>query len=320
MSSRGKRYDSEPKLNVKKVLAVLIVLVVIIMCIVLIIKFATTDGNAETKVVANSYITVYSGEKWGVINSKGETVIDTTYDDMIIIPDATKAVFIYQSNVDLDKGTYNSNAINDKGEALFTAYDSVEALQNVDSNNYITYDTNALKVKKNGKYGLINFNGTEILSCTYDSITPLRNVKNSFVTVIDGKYGLVDNSGNVIIDNLYSEITSLTNKYEDGYIVKDASGKYGLINYNKKQVLECKYSEIENVCGNELYVVKENGNLEVVNSSGEALIQNGIDKVTSIDSGNITFVKNEKYGVMTSEGTTLIEPIYDELAYAFDGN
>ena len=40
MSSRGRRYDGEPKLNIKKVIAVIIVLAVIIMCIALIIKFA----------------------------------------------------------------------------------------------------------------------------------------------------------------------------------------------------------------------------------------------------------------------------------------
>ena len=83
MASRGRRYDGEPKLNVKKVLAVLIILAVIVMCIVLIIRFATDDSSTETKVVANSYITVFSGDKWGVINSRGETIIQPTYDDMM---------------------------------------------------------------------------------------------------------------------------------------------------------------------------------------------------------------------------------------------
>ena len=320
MSNRGRRYDGEPKLNIKKVLAVLIILAVIIMCIVLIVKFATPDGNTETKIVANSYITVFSNNKWGVINSKGETIIDPTYDDMIVIPDPTKAVFIYQSNVNLQDGTYDSKAIDDKGEDLFTSYEKVEALQNVDSSNYVTYDTNVLKVYRDGKYGLINFNGTEILSTLYDSIYPLPGVKNSFVTLKDGLYGLVDNSGNVIIDNLYTAITSLTNKYEDGYVVKDQNGNYGLINYSKKQVLECKYSEIKNVCGNNLYVVKENGKLELINQDGNVLINSGFDDIKSIDSGNVIFVKGNKYGVMTKEGTVLIEPNYDELKYAFDGN
>lgn len=320
MASRGRRYDGEPKLNVKKVLAVLIILAVIVMCIVLIVKFATDDSSTEIKTVANSYITVFSENKWGVINSKGETIIQPTYDDMIIIPDPTRAIFIVQSNVDLDAGTYNSKAINDKGEELFTSYQSVEALQNVDSVNAITYDTTALKVYNGEKYGLINFNGTEILSLTYDSITPLSGVRNSFVTSKDGLYGLVDNSGNVIIDNLYTEISSLTDKYEDGYVVRDQNGNYGLINYNKKQVLECKYSEIKHVSGNNLYAVRENGNLELINEKGEVLIGSGFEDIINIASNNVIFLRDNKYGVMSSDGTVLIEPTYDELTYAFDGN
>ncbi len=320
MANRGRRYDGEPKLNIKKVLAVLIILAVIIMCVILIFKFATPNGNTETKIVANSYITVYSGDKWGVINSKGETIIQPTYDDMILIPDPTKAVFIVQANVNLETGTYDSKAIDDKGKELFSSYQKVEAMQNIDQNGYVTYDENALKVYKDGKYGLINFNGTEILNPVYDSISPLKGVKNSIVTVKDGMYGLVDNSGNVIIDNKYTEITSLTNKYEDGYIVKDQNGNYGIINYNKKQVLECKYSEIKHVSGSNLYVVKENGNLELMNENGEVLIGSGFDDITSIDSNNVIFTRNNKYGIMSSSGEVLIEPNYDELAYAFDGN
>ena len=320
MASRGRRYDGEPKLNVKKVLAVLIILAVIVMCIVLIVKFATDDSSTEIKTVANSYITVFSENKWGVINSKGEAIIQPTYDDMIIIPDPTKAVFIVQSDVNLEAGTYNSRAINDKGEEIFTSYQRVEALQNIDSSNMITYDTTALKVFNGEKYGLINFNGTEILSPTYDSIMPLSGVRNSFVTSKDGLYGLVDNSGNVIIDNLYTEISSLTDKYEDGYVVRDQNGNYGLINYNKKQVLECKYSEIKHVSGNNLYVVRENGNLELINENGEVLIGSGFEDIINIASNNVIFLRDNKYGVMSSDGTVLIEPTYDELTYAFDGN
>lgn len=320
MANRGRRYDGEPKLNIKKVLAVLIILAVIIMCIILIVKFATDGSSTEIKTVANSYITIFSEDKWGVINSKGEIIIEPSYDDMIIIPDPTKAVFIVQSDVNLEAGTYNSKAINEKGEEIFTSYQKIEAMQNIDSNNLITYDTTALKVYNGEKYGLINFNGTEILAPTYDSIIPLSKVKNSFITSKDGLYGLVDNSGNVIIDNLYTEITSLTDKYEDGYVVKDQNGNYGLTNYNKKQVLECKYSEIKHVSGNNLYVVKENGNLKLINENGEVLIENGFDDIKSIDSNNVIFVKNNKYGVMASDGTVLVEPTYDELTYAFNGN
>ncbi len=320
MSRYARRYDKEKKLNWKKVFAVLIVLAVIIMCVSLIFKFAKKDGKTESKVVANSYISVYTDGKWGVINSKGETIIKPIYDDMVIVPDPTKNVFICQTNVNLENGTYDSKAINEKSDELFTSYEKVEVLQNIDSSKIVSYDVNALRVLKDGKYGLINFLGRELLSCEYDSINSLEGVKNSLITVKDGKYGLVDNSGNIIIENIYTEIKPLTDKYEDGYIVKDENGKYGLINYNKKQLLKCEYDEIQNVYGSGLYVVKSNGIVKLLNSDGDTKLENKFNKVTSIDNSNLIIRSSSKYGIMTHGGETKVESNYDYLSYISDGN
>ena len=73
---RGRRYDGgEPRLNIKKVIAAILVLIVIIMAVVLIIKMPKNTKKVESKNVANSFISVYTNGKWGVINSKGEYVI-----------------------------------------------------------------------------------------------------------------------------------------------------------------------------------------------------------------------------------------------------
>ena len=47
---RGRRYNNdEPKLNIKKVVAVIITILVIIMFVILIRKFATTDTKNSTE-------------------------------------------------------------------------------------------------------------------------------------------------------------------------------------------------------------------------------------------------------------------------------
>ena len=73
--SRGKRYDTEPKLNMKKVFAVAIAIVVIIMFI-FIIKGIFTKDNPRGKITSKSYFTSYNDNKWGVIDSEGNNVID----------------------------------------------------------------------------------------------------------------------------------------------------------------------------------------------------------------------------------------------------
>ena len=52
--SRGKRYDTEPKLNMKKVFAVIIAIVVIIM-FVFMIKRLFTKENKTGKIVSKSF-------------------------------------------------------------------------------------------------------------------------------------------------------------------------------------------------------------------------------------------------------------------------
>ena len=87
--SRGRRFDDEPKLNIKKVIATVIALIVIIMVIVSIVALF----NKKEVVQVNEpveYFSYNTNNKWGVINSKGEVVIDASYDEMIVVPDKTK--------------------------------------------------------------------------------------------------------------------------------------------------------------------------------------------------------------------------------------
>ena len=91
--SRGKRYDTEPKLNMKKVFAVIIAIAVLIMFIFM-IKKLITKGNEEVKITSKSYFTVFKDNKWGVIDSNGNNVIDPSYKEMIVVPNAKVGVFI----------------------------------------------------------------------------------------------------------------------------------------------------------------------------------------------------------------------------------
>lgn len=317
--SRGRRYETEQKLNIKKVIATILVIIVIIMVIVVAVKSNST-GNKKSvtkKTVSNSYISVFENGKWGVINSKGDTIIEPTYDNMITIPDSSKAVFICQDINDLDSESYTSYAIDSKSSKLFDSYQTVEAIQNIDKSNAVFYDENALIVMKDGKYGLINFYGKELLECKYDKIEPIKYVKNSLIIEADGKKGIADNSGNIIAEPIFTEISALTDKYEDGYIVKNSSGLYGVINYNKKQVLDCKYASIKNIYGNEMYVVKEGNDNEVINSKGEVILKNNFDEIKTLGN-DIIFKKDGKYGIISTEGETKIAPEYDDLEYLFN--
>ena len=89
--SRGRRYETEGKLNYQKVFAVIIAIIVIAM-VVMIIKNVFAQREKLNK--EYEYFTAFSADKWGVINQDGEEVIIPSYQEMIIIPNEEKDVFI----------------------------------------------------------------------------------------------------------------------------------------------------------------------------------------------------------------------------------
>ena len=310
--SRGKRYDTEPKLNMKKVFAVIIAIAVIIMFIFIIKKLLVKDKDTGT-ISSSSYFALYKDNKWGVINSNGDIVIDPAYQEMIVIPNKEKDVFICTYDVDENSGTYKTKAINEKNEEILTEYDQIEPIENIDKNNNVWYEKNILKVEKSGKYGLIDLTGKEVLPLEYDEISGLDGQENSIIIKKDGKLGLVNDNGNIIIEANYKDIKTLGETYKEGYITVDENEKYGVVSATKKQILENNYDEISSVYLKEYYLVKENGKQKVINSKGETILDKGFDELKSATTNGFIFVKNNLYGEINTSGEVTLEAKYQDL-------
>lgn len=313
---RGKRYnDNETKLNKKKVLATLIALVVIIMIIISLQKILTGTEKTKKFSTLEAYFPVYDG-KWGVINNQGNTVINLSYDEMIIVPDKNVGLFICTYDVNYENGTYKTKVLNEEGKEILTQFDMVEPIENSDGNN-VWYES-ILKYQRNGKYGLIDFEGKEVLNAEYDNIYALSGVEKSIIIEKDGKQGLVNSStGEIIVPTEYIGILSISKKFQDGFIVRNTDNKVGLIASDKKIILTSEYDEIKNVAGSNYYVVVENGSLEVVNKNGEVVLNTGFNSVEEISVDNFVVTINGKYAVMDNSGAILIIPEYDKLTSAF---
>lgn len=315
--SRGKRYNRESKLNIKKVIAVLIAILVIIMFVVLFYKLLSTATNTKT-IGAVSYYSVYTNGKWGVIDSKGNIVIEPTMDDMITIPNHKIGLFICTYNVDMVNKTYQTKVVNEKQKELFTNYDLVEAIENYDTDNILWYEEGVLKVKKDDSYGLIDITGKEILKPEYDDIVALQGLENSLLLAKGDKLGLADNQGRIIIKPEYDQIKGIGQDYKNGYIVVNNEGTYGVIDFNGQVILNTQYEDIKQVAGNGLYVVVKDGKNQLINKEGTVLIDGGFDEITAINAEQVIFVKNKKYGVMNTKAEQIIAPDYEKLTYAFE--
>ena len=319
--TRGRRYEKEPKLNIKKVIAVILAIIVIIMFIIIIKNIVSSDEN-NGKISSLSYFASFHDNKWGIIDSSGKDVIEPSYEEMIVVPDEKKDVFIVTYDIDYNTGAYSTMALNSKKEEIFTEYDQIEAIQNKDESNNLWYEENVLRVQKDGKYGLINLEGKILQEPQYEEIIAVPEIENAFRVKKDNLYGIVDNQGKIIIEPQYTEITNLGEDNLSGYIVKNTEGKYGIVDYTASKVLETKYDEIERVHGNDLYVVTENGTKKLINKDGTDALTQGFDNIKEIltnkDNG-VIFERAGKYGVMKLDGTITVEPNYEDLKEAKSG-
>ena len=309
--SRGRRYSNEPKLNIKKVIAVIMTLAIIVLFIVAITKLLKSDKKIIT---ANTYFSVYTNNKWGVIDNNANIVIEPTYDEMIIIPDNKKDVFICTENVDYTNNTYNTKVLNSKNKQILDQYGKVEPIENYDEYKNFWYEKNLLKFQKDEKYGLIDLNGKILLDAIYDDIYSLKGTKDVVITVQDKKLGLANSEGIIVIPNKYTQIKSL-GEDTNLYIVQDENGKYGI--YNKT---ENKYQDIKQIGNKEWFCVKENDKYKIISQNEETTVDLEFDDVKQIKNNVIVYTKNKKYGAYNIETKKKIDCKYNELKYTCENN
>jgi len=312
----GRRYDDEPKLNYKKLVAVVIGLAVVIMMIVSIIKIINDDGVIKEPNGKN-YFTIYSSNKWGVIDDEGNVVINPTYEEMIIIPNKENPIFICVYDVNDEKDTYKIKVINEKNEEILKGYEKCEPIDNYDSKGNIWYEDNVLRVKKGGKVGLIDFTGKELLPCEYTEITALKGATSNFLVTKDGNIGLVNEKGQIIIPVKYQQILTLKEGYKNEYIIIDEQGLLGLISTSGTILFDHKYESIKHINSSEAYVVSEEGVVKLVEVNGNVIIEGEYDDILHYKGDNIIVVKDGNYGIINKQGEQKVPGEYEDLKYAF---
>lgn len=258
------------------------------------------------------YFVMKLNDKYGVIDSSGKTIIEAKY-DMIEIPNPSKDVFVcYLDN----KGI----AINSSNKQLFQEYNSIEAIDIKNGITNIPFEKSVLKSEKNGKYGLIDLNGKNILNVEYDNIDEFSNIEGQLQVEKDGKKGIVNIKGNILVRTEYDMITSdgyynEDNQYQQsGYIIgiKNQDGyKYGYINSEGKLILKLEYNDISRIVDvpyeNGIYLIaSKNGQYGVIKNN-KNIISNEFQSI-EFDETNDVFIiqKGKNYGVADMTGKIII--------------
>ncbi len=315
---QGKRYENGNKINLKKVFGLIIAILVIIMCITSFQKILNSSNAKVTeKDAVLGYFPVFTDNKWGVIDTNGDTVINPIYSEMIIIPDNKRDIFICTYDMDIEKDTYKIKVLNKNNQEIFTNYDKIELLDNYDKNNNIWYEKNILKVQKEGLYGIINYDGKELLKCEYEKIETLKTVSNSIIIQKDGKLGLCNGLGEILIKPEYTKIIPLGDSGKQGYAVANEENKYGIINKNNKLIIEPQYNEVKQVSNDNYYVVRDD-KLKIIDKENQVIMEDGFDEVVSINNKNFLIKNNGNYNILNLEKENILKNNYEYLEHIFE--
>ena len=315
------------KLNYKKVIVIIVIILVLIalffMAFSIINNYRRDYETVGT--IEYNYYKIYSNKKYGVINTKGECIIQPEYDN-IIIPNPSKPVFIciYEYNITTEE--YKQKILNDRGEEIFTQYESVSAIPVTGIIGEIPYEKIVLSYKKEDKYGLINLDGKEITSNKYEEILSVPYKEGELLVKENGKYGVINNKGVNLIKPQYDSIigdgyfTENEMYKASGYIVgieKTDGMFYGYINNKGKKILETEYDAIYRIGEiqdkNVFLIASKKGQTGLLENK-KIRIELEYEDINYEETSNLVITKeNRKYGVKTLYGQSILPEEYDEI-------
>ena len=312
-------------MKLKNVLIVIIIFIVIILTGVILSKNSKNENYTLEQINNIEYMVFKSDNKYGVINKNGEKVVEAVYDE-IDIPNPTKSVFICKYDYNQEKQEYNIKVLNDKKEQILYQYFIIEAI-NLDWDTSETpYEKSVLKYKKNGKYGLIDFDGNIILKAKYDNIESLDFQEGLLIVEKNGKNGVINIKGDYILKEKYdiikaNEFYKASNEIENtGFIVGNLTSngyKYGYVNYKNQKILNIEYDQIEILNnieeGNTYFIAFKDGKAGLY-SNKYNILKNVYDDIIYNEYNNCLIIENNgKQGVFKINGEMLLPIEYDNI-------
>ena len=316
------------KNNIKVIIRIAIIIIII--CIIAIIAYNKFKKSYKVEdVLEEKYLLLSSNNFKGVIDNKGNVIVEPKYYD-IHIPNPSKAIFVCYYDYNEENDTYRSKVVNENETEIFTKYSKIETISLNDIETSMPYEKNVLRYEDEEKYGLIDLKGNVVVKAEYDSIEGLSNKEGELLVSKGGKFGVINTKGAELIKPEYDFISgdgyyTWDKKYAlSGYILglKTQDGyRYGYTNYKLKELLKVEYNEImriggissENTDKDVIIIAKRNGQYGLMKN--KKII---IDfKYQSIDYSGINnlfiLTRNSKSGVFNLLGDKILPVKYDEV-------
>ncbi len=218
-------------------------------------KIETNEVSKTKTENANYYITIDKSNKYKVVDSKDNIIIDKDYTyieylpgDYFIVERDSKSGIIDSNGKSVIELKYDSISRINETDILQMETNKNIALYNLNMKEIVSMDNAIVKEVKDEKAYILLYSDTDFkyLDKKGNILTSQNLFENNslFAKNINGKWGFVDKDGNLKVQNDYELVTDF-NKYGFAGIKKD--GKWGSINQNGEVVQEPTYDLKRNI-------------------------------------------------------------------------
>ena len=300
---------------------ILIIGIILILAVVFIASIINKSRrNYELEIVKNkNYFILYKAGKLGVINTVGDIIIKPEY-NYIQLPNPSKDVFICTKG---DK----TIALNSKSEELFSEFGEVSGISVAGIIGEVPFEKTVLKYKKNDLYGLITMDGKEVTKPIYEKIESVPYKEGEILIQKDGKQGVINSKGVELVNIKYDSIVgdgyyTNTDYKEAGYIVskKDENGRlYGYIDKEGKETLRTEFTEIlrlKKLDSTDVYLLVSRDGKKGLYKNGKILLETIYQQIEYNNTLELLKVRENGYcGVKDLNGNTIMPLEYKDISF-----
>jgi hypothetical protein len=158
-----------------------------------------------------------------------------------------------------------------------------------------------------GKFGFKDDRGRLMIPNRYDSAKHFSEGLAAFKLL--GKWGYLNTDDKIILNPTYE----FAGYFQSGYARVGVKGKYGLIDKKGTLQLALQYDSILRV--QQQLLVYQNGKAGLATAQGRIVIQPRYDYLTILPNNQVLVKLNGSFGVIDSDGLSVIPIIYNSLEY-----
>ena len=214
---------------------------------------------------------------------------------------------------------YVPNSIN--SDIIYNLQSIAKNMDNYDGGPYY-FNEGFAAVQKQGKYGFIDRNGIEAISCIYEDYGDfhegLANVK------LHGKWGYIDKKNNTVVPFIYESTSDChegLSDFREGLALVKKNNRYGYIDNTGRVVIPCIY-ESASPFSEGLARVVTNGKTGYIDISGNMIIPQLYDRGFSFHNGIAVvrnthkkfFIEIDREGGIDKYGNEVIPIVYDRVS------